>query len=91
MNLTYGSRGDEVKKLQQALNSTGSYTLDVDGSYGPATQAAVRDYQTKNGLKVDGIAGEQTLGKLYATPTTQTQQTTQTTQETQQPAQSQPN
>lgn len=91
MNLTYGSRGDEVKKLQQALNSTGSYTLDVDGSYGPATQAAVRDYQTKNGLKVDGIAGEQTLGKLYAAPATQTQQTTQTTQETQQPAQSQPN
>lgn len=68
MNLTYGSRGDEVKKLQQALNSTGSYSLTVDGSYGPKTQAAVRNYQTKNGLKVDGIAGEQTLGKLYQQP-----------------------
>jgi len=65
MNLMYGSRGDEVKKLQTALNSTGSYTLSVDGRYGPKTQAAVRDYQTKNGLKIDGIAGTETLGHLY--------------------------
>lgn len=84
MNLSYGSRGDEVKKLQQALNSTGKYTLDVDGSYGPATQSAVRDYQTQNGLKVDGIAGNETLGKLYQTPTpTQPQQPA---QQMQQPA-----
>lgn len=92
MNLTYGSRGDEVKKLQQALNSTGKYTLDVDGKYGPATQAAVREYQTQNGLKVDGIAGTQTLGKLYEASTAGTQtQPQQTTTQAQQPAQSKPN
>lgn len=66
MNLKYGSQGDEVKKLQEALNSQG-YGLSVDGVYGAKTQAAVRDYQSKQGLAVDGIAGVNTQGKLYAT------------------------
>ena len=66
MNLSYGSQGDEVKKLQEALNSQG-YGLSADGIYGAKTQAAVRDYQSKNGLSVDGIAGVNTQGKLYAT------------------------
>jgi len=64
MNLTYGSSGSEVKKLQEQLNRTG-YALDVDGIYGSQTRAAVRDYQKQNGLTVDGIAGSQTLGQLY--------------------------
>ena len=64
MNLSYGSQGDEVKKLQEALNSQG-YGLAADGIYGAKTQAAVRDYQSKNGLSVDGIAGVNTQGKLY--------------------------
>lgn len=66
--LKSGSRGDEVKKLQQALNSSG-YNLDEDGIYGSKTEAAVRDYQSKNGLSVDGIAGNLTQGKLYGTST----------------------
>lgn len=66
MNLSYGSQGDEVKKLQEALNSQG-YGLSADGIYGSKTQAAVRDYQSKNGLTVDGIAGANTQGKLYGT------------------------
>lgn len=66
MNLTYGSQGEEVRKLQEALNSAG-YGLSTDGIYGSKTQAAVRDYQSKNGLSVDGIAGTNTLGKLYGT------------------------
>lgn len=66
MNLSYGSQGDEVRKLQEALNSQG-YGLSVDGVYGAKTQAAVQDYQSKNGLSVDGIAGVNTQGKLYAT------------------------
>lgn len=74
MNLTYGSRGEEVKKLQTALNSSG-YGLAVDGIYGAKTQAAVRDYQSRNGLSVDGIAGTNTLGKLYGTNTTDTAET----------------
>lgn len=56
MNLSYGSQGDEVKRLQTALNQNG-YGLAVDGIYGVKTQAAVRDYQSRQSLSVDGIAG----------------------------------
>lgn len=66
--LKYGSKGDEVKELQTALNNNG-YNLDVDGSYGSKTQAAVKDYQTKNNLKVDGVVGNQTWGSLFPTET----------------------
>ena len=62
--LKSGSTGDDVKKLQTALGFTGK---DVDGIYGKKTQQAVTDYQKANGLTVDGIAGNQTLGSLYAT------------------------
>ena len=66
-----GSTGDEVKSLQTQLNTAG-YNLATDGIYGNQTQAAVRDYQTKNGLTIDGIAGNQTLSKLSSggVPTT---------------------
>ncbi len=67
-NLSYGSSGDEVKKLQTLLNQQG-YSLDVDGSYGPKTQAAVKDYQNKNNLTVDGIVGDQTWGTLSGAST----------------------
>lgn len=66
--LKYGSTGDEVKKLQEKLGFTGNA---VTGNYGAKTQAAVEEYQRSNGLTVDGIAGEQTLGKLYGTSTAQ--------------------
>ena len=68
MNLSYGSQGDDVKKLQESLNKQG-YSLSVDGIFGSKTQQAVKDYQSKNNLAVDGIAGQNTLGKLYATST----------------------
>ena len=68
MNLSYGSRGDEVKRLQTALNQNG-YNLSVDGIYGVKTQAAVRDYQGRESLSVDGIAGPLTQGRLYGSGT----------------------
>ena len=61
--LSYGSKGSDVKTLQELLNQNG-YSLDVDGIYGSKTQAAVKDYQTKNNLSVDGIAGNETWGSL---------------------------
>ena len=45
------------------MNSAG-YKLDVDGQFGSKTQSAVRDYQKKNGLTVDGIVGTNTWGSL---------------------------
>ena len=69
--ISYGSRGDEVKELQTALNKNG-YNLSVDGIFGSKTQAAVKDYQTKNKLQVDGIVGKNTWGSLFPTTTTTT-------------------
>lgn len=68
--LQNGSRGPEVEKLQDSLLAAG-YNVTVDGQYGPKTAAAVRQYQQDNGLTVDGMAGEQTLGKLYQPKATQ--------------------
>lgn len=65
--LKKGSRGDEVIKLQTALKELGYYTKTVDGAYGPSTIAAVKAFQAKNGLEADGIAGPETLAKLYGT------------------------
>jgi peptidoglycan hydrolase-like protein with peptidoglycan-binding domain len=56
-----GSRGESVKWLQYVLNEKG-YDLKIDGVFGPKTEAAVRDFQTK--VFVDGIVGELTLKKL---------------------------
>ena len=60
-----GDRGDDVKALQRLLIAAGA-TVTADGSYGPATEAAVRAYQTARGLDVDGVAGPATHAALKA-------------------------
>ena len=60
----YGSRGSEVRTIQGKLKRWGYYTGNVDGIYGSLTVAAVKRFQQKNGLKVDGIAGTQTLNAM---------------------------
>ena len=57
----YGSRGDEVRTIQTKLKRWGYYSGNIDGIYGSATLAAVKKFQKKNGLAVDGIAGTKTL------------------------------
>ena len=57
-------RSEDVKTLQTLLNSTHSFNLDVDGHYGPQTQAAIETIQTLNQFKIDGICGPQTLKLL---------------------------
>lgn len=56
--LRKGSRGNEVKTLQASLN------LIVDGIFGDLTDEAVKEFQRLNGLKVDGIVGNNTWAKL---------------------------
>lgn len=59
-----GSRGEEVRQIQTKLKSLGYYTGKVDGIYGNLTRNAVTAFQRAKKLKVDGIAGPQTLKAL---------------------------
>lgn len=58
-----GSRGVEVKTLQETLNKHG-FSLSVDGIFGTKTEIAVINFQKANGLSVDGIVGPKTWSKL---------------------------
>jgi putative chitinase len=60
MLLRVGSTGDEVKKLQELLG------VDVIGKFGPKTEAAVKGWQSANGLTADGIVGDATWSKMFA-------------------------
>ena len=61
---SWGSKGEEVKKIQTNLKKWGYYDGNVDGTYGQKTWEAVKKFQQKNGLKADGVVGKQTLEKL---------------------------
>ena len=58
--LRQGDEGEEVRKLQRALG------IDDDGDFGPNTKKAVRAFQKKNGLYVDGVVGKNTWARLDA-------------------------
>lgn len=60
----YGSRGDEVIQIQTKLKRWGYYSGNIDGIYGTQTLNAVKYFQRKNGLAVDGIAGPKTLAAM---------------------------
>ena len=57
----YGSRGEEVRQIQTKLKRWGYYNGNIDGIYGSQTLQAVKYFQRKNGLTIDGIAGPATL------------------------------
>lgn len=60
----YGSRGQEVSQIQTKLKRWGYYNGKIDGIYGNQTLNAVKYFQRKNGLTVDGIAGPKTLAAM---------------------------
>ncbi len=62
--LKEGSRGSDVKTVQDKLRRWGYYTGSVDGIYGPKTKEAVKYFQRKNGLTADGIVGKKTFEAL---------------------------
>ena len=64
--LQLGSAGEDVRKVQTRLQELGYYTYTVDGIYGPTTMAAVVQFQTRNRLSSDGIAGTQTFAVLFS-------------------------
>ena len=59
-----GSTGSVVSQIQTLLKNQGFYSGTGDGVYGSATEEAVKKYQKRFGLKVDGIAGDQTLSYM---------------------------
>lgn len=65
-SLRRGSRGTAVKALQEDLILLGYLNGKADGIFGARTEAAVRQYQRRNRLGVDGIAGKQTLSAVDA-------------------------
>ena len=62
--LKRGCIGEDVKELQTALNKLGCECGEVDGEFGRQTENAVKLFQERNGLKVDGKFGPATLAKL---------------------------
>lgn len=64
--IAYGEKSTRVKVAQYSLQQAG-IKVDVDGSYGPATKAAVKTFQARNGLTDDGIVGPATWAKLVPT------------------------
>lgn len=61
--LRWGSKGPEVRLLQEHLVLLG-YSVEIDGVFGGETDGAVRRYQTKHGLLVDGVCGQYTLAAI---------------------------
>jgi putative chitinase len=63
MLLKVGSKGEDVKKLQEKLGTT------ADGDFGPGTEKLVKEWQSKNGLTADGIVGDGTWTKMFGSAT----------------------
>lgn len=61
-----GSSGTNAKTLQKDLNYVGNYGLAEDGKFGTKSVTALKDWQKKNGLKVDGIYGNGSYKKMMA-------------------------
>lgn len=61
--LDIGDKGDKVRELQTKLKSLG-YNVEVDGAFGPATDAAVEKFQKDKKLAVDGAVGPKTAAAL---------------------------
>lgn len=66
--LKEGSQGREVKIIQSRLQQLGFDVGGLDGIFGAKTAQAVKDFQKSQGITVDGIVGQQTLGKLFTSP-----------------------
>ncbi|MDV2685544.1 peptidoglycan-binding protein [Alkalihalophilus lindianensis] len=65
--LEAGDEGDYVEDLQGQLLDLGFYEGNKDGLFGPLTHAAVKGFQSAQGIQVDGIAGPETYANLYYT------------------------
>lgn len=61
-----GDKGDEIKAVQAELKALGYKVGKVDGIFGKNTQDAVKLFQARNGMTVDGKVGQRTLDRLFS-------------------------
>lgn len=64
INVRIGAEGN-ITYLIQAMLVCHSFDIDADGIFGPATESAVKEFQSRNGLSQDGIVGKNTFNKLF--------------------------
>jgi len=64
-NISPGSKGDQIKRLQDLLREVGAYSRPLTGVYDNDTLTAVKEFQSSKGIEQDGIVGGQTLMFLY--------------------------
>ena len=64
INVRRGAEGN-ITWLIQSMLICHSFNINADGIFGTATEGAVRDFQSRNGLSVDGIVGKNTFNKLF--------------------------
>ena len=60
-----GATGDSVAEIQKRLVELG-YLTSADGSYGPGTEQAIKNFQAANGLGMDGVVNENTYNKMFS-------------------------
>lgn len=63
-DLKLGDQGSDVQEIQRMLRKLKFYRAKLDGEYGPYTEKAVKDFQSKQSIKADGIVGSSTLTAL---------------------------
>ncbi len=63
--VSWGSKGEAIKRFQELLRETGVYRQPLTGVYGSDTLSAVKEFQSSKGIQKDGIVGRQTLMHLY--------------------------
>jgi murein L,D-transpeptidase YcbB/YkuD len=68
--LKIGSKGDEVKELQSQLKKEGYFSGQITGYFGSMTEVAVKVFQAKNKMTVDGIVGAGTKKAVFGTAVT---------------------
>ncbi|MEA5013542.1 MAG: peptidoglycan-binding protein [Candidatus Limiplasma sp.] len=66
--LTRGAKGQNVKQVQQKLTELGYFDGPISGNYMTQTMDAVKKFQVNNGIKADGITGEETWNLLFNDP-----------------------
>lgn len=68
--LKKGMRGEDVRQLQREMNRVfpgyPGADLKLDGSFGPATERQVKEFQRRTGLSRDGVVGPKTRAKMKA-------------------------